>query len=106
MAKRQSRPVEVLLGEDNPGDALRTRTLLDDGAVPGGVFRVTHVARLESAVRHLARGEAPLADEAQLRAVVDGLVGLGPLELPALDGPLDHLLAPLLRPGRGQEARP
>jgi len=35
---------------------------------------------LESAVRELARLEAPLASETELKAVVDGLVGLGPLE--------------------------
>lgn len=35
---------------------------------------------LEKAVRRLAVTEAPLATVAELRAVVDGLVGLGPLE--------------------------
>lgn len=35
---------------------------------------------LEEAVRRLAAREAPLADDDELQAVVDGLVGLGPLE--------------------------
>lgn len=37
-------------------------------------------AELERAVRRVARVEAPLAGEDELRAVIDGIVGLGPLE--------------------------
>ena len=38
------------------------------------------VARLETAARHFLREEAPLASEHAVQAVVDSIVGLGPLE--------------------------
>ncbi len=38
------------------------------------------VARLETAARHFLREEAPLASEQAVQAVVDSIVGLGPLE--------------------------
>jgi len=47
---------------------------------------------LEAAVRRLAATEAPLATRAELAAVVDGLVGLGPLEALLRDGEITDVL--------------
>jgi CheY-like chemotaxis protein len=50
----ETRPIEVLLVEDNPGDArLVQESLADAGAKQ---FNLTHVDRLEDAVRRLERG--------------------------------------------------
>jgi CheY-like chemotaxis protein len=50
----ETRPIEVLLVEDNPGDArLVQESLADAGARQ---FNLTHVDRLEDAVRRLERG--------------------------------------------------
>lgn len=47
---------------------------------------------LEAAVRRLAATEAPLATRADLTAVVDGLVGLGPIEALLRDGEVTDVL--------------
>ena len=50
----EMRPIEVLLVEDNPGDArLVQESLADAGSRQ---FNLTHVDRLEDAVRRLERG--------------------------------------------------
>ena len=94
-----SPPFNVLLVEDNPGDALLTRALLD-GAAPGGMFRVTHVERLGDAVTHLARDgsdvvllDLGLPDAFGVEAV-SGLLDVAPdLPLVVLSGHDDERLA-------------
>ena len=49
------RPVEVLLVEDNPGDARLVREAL--AQVQSRRFNLTHVDRLEDALRRLERDE-------------------------------------------------
>src|SRR5262245_33781174 len=49
------RPIEVLLVEDNPGDARLVRESLAE--VRSGRFNLTHVERLEDAIRRLERYE-------------------------------------------------
>jgi CheY-like chemotaxis protein len=46
-------PVEVLLVEDNPGDARLVKESLAEGGANG--FNLTHVERLEDAIRRLER---------------------------------------------------
>jgi len=48
------RPIEVLLVEDNPGDARLVQESLADAGPKR--FHLTHVERLEDAVRRLERG--------------------------------------------------
>jgi len=50
----EPRPIEVLLVEDNPGDARLVQESLDD--VGSKRFNLTHVERLEDAVRRLEHG--------------------------------------------------
>jgi DNA-binding response OmpR family regulator len=49
------RPIEVLLVEDNPGDARLVRESLAE--VQSRRFNLTHVDRLDDAIRHLERDE-------------------------------------------------
>lgn len=50
----EERPIEVLLVEDNPGDARLVRESLAD--VGPSQFNLTHVERLEDALRRLEKG--------------------------------------------------
>ncbi|TMF13877.1 MAG: response regulator [Chloroflexi bacterium] len=50
-----NRPIEVLLVEDNPGDARLVRESLAE--VRSRRFNLTHVDRLEDAIRRLERDE-------------------------------------------------
>jgi DNA-binding NtrC family response regulator len=50
----ETRPIEVLLVEDNPGDARLVQESLADASTRQ--FNLTHVDRLEDAVRRLERG--------------------------------------------------
>ena len=68
MAKRQSRPVEVLLVEDNPGDVRLTVEAFKDGkianrlvTVPDGVEALAHL-RQEGSYREAARPDLILLD--------------------------------------------
>jgi CheY-like chemotaxis protein len=51
--KQISVPVEVLLVEDNPGDARLVKESLTEGGT--SAFNLTHVERLEDAIRRLER---------------------------------------------------
>ena len=53
--KMSNRPIEVLLVEDNPGDARLVRESLAE--VRSRRFNLTHVDRLEDAIRRLERDE-------------------------------------------------
>lgn len=52
-ARRRERPVDVLMVEDNPGDARLVREALAEAEA--GEFRLTHVRHLDEALRRLAR---------------------------------------------------
>jgi signal transduction histidine kinase/DNA-binding response OmpR family regulator len=47
-------PIQVLLVEDNPGDARLVRLMLAEHATPG--YSVTHVTHLGAAIEHIASG--------------------------------------------------